>query len=262
MIRTDQYVHGYATASQTMALRTADNFATFFTPYISPGMTLLDVGCGPGTITVGLASKVNPGKVVGIDIGSSEVARATDRAKSLGLTNAEFEVMDATSLQFKDGQFDAVFSCMALEHIPDAAGAVREIARVLKPGGVVGLKGGLVSRAVIVPETMAWRELATVYLAVWKAGGGHPEMGLEQLDLVKQAGLAIADVTGFFETRPARREFSERLVAPSFVERAVALGVATREQLQTLSANIEKWEQTPGAFMLPASVQVIARKPG
>jgi ubiquinone/menaquinone biosynthesis C-methylase UbiE len=196
MAGKSEYVHRYGTASQTMSVRTVDNFATFFVPYLSPGMTLLDVGSGPGTITVGLAEKVKPGRVVGIDIGESEVAKATENAKAKRLANTRFEVMDATALKFKDGEFDAVFTCMTLEHIPDAAGVIREIARVLKPGGVAGLKGGLPSRIVVVPEPKGWRDIKEVYLAVWKAGGGHPEMGLEQLALLKQAGLRSLFIIG------------------------------------------------------------------
>lgn len=103
MTGKSEYVHGYVTASQTMAVRTADNFASFFTSYLTPGMSLLDVGCGPGTITVGLAAKVAPGQVVGIDVGASEVAKAAEHANSLGLKNTRFEVGDATALKFKDG---------------------------------------------------------------------------------------------------------------------------------------------------------------
>lgn len=264
MTGKNEYVHGYATASRTMSGRTADNFASFFIPHLLPGMSVLDIGCGPGTITVGLAAKISPGQVVGIDIGASEIAKAAELAKSLGLANARFEVRDATALKFIDGEFDAVFSSAALEHIKDAASVVREMARVLKPGGVLGLKGGLPSRRVVVPETPVMIRLGEVYLAVWKAAGGHPEMGLEQIDLVRNAGLSVVDVGGTFETRMAERlplDFSERLVAPSFAERAEAIGVATRDELKSLAAGVAQWERTPGGFWLIPWIELVAKKP-
>ncbi|MBI4307076.1 MAG: methyltransferase domain-containing protein [Chloroflexi bacterium] len=257
------YIHGYAKASQWMASRTADNFAAFFQPYLSSGMDLLDVGCGPGTITVGLAAITSPGSVVGIDIAASEVEKANAHSKELGCSNATFDVGNATALQFEDAHFDAVFSSALLEHVPDAAGALREMKRVLKPGGVIGLKGGVPSRHIFVPEPRVKTRIWEIGMAVWEAMGGHPEMGLEQLDLVKEAGLLPVDVTGTFWTLPAHlAHYSERLLAKSYVKTAGELGLASLSELKQMATEIEAWEKTPGAFSLVAWIEVVAKKPG
>lgn len=259
--RQTGYVHGHEAASKDMAARTAENFAAFFVPRLSPGMSLLDVGCGPGTITLGLAQLVAPGRVIGIDMGPSEVAKAAKLASEKGLTNTSFELGDAVAMRFGDAAFDVVYSSNALEHVPDSSAAVREIARVLKPGGVLGVKGGLASCNRLVPEPRETTRVLEIYLAVWKDMGGHPEMGIEQLQLLKRAGLSIEEVSGTFHTRQAQSiHFSERLVEQSFMQRANSLGVEPSE-LKKLAEGIAAWEQDPEAFLLQAVVQVVAKKP-
>lgn len=139
---SQNYVHGYTSASQTMAIRTAEREAAFFLPLLRPGMSLLDVGCGPGTITLGLARYLNPGKMVGVDFGAGEVERASAYAKEQQVSNVEFKVGDSTDLQFRDGEFDAVFTSAMLEHVPERERAIDEMLRVLKSGGVIGMRGG------------------------------------------------------------------------------------------------------------------------
>jgi ubiquinone/menaquinone biosynthesis C-methylase UbiE len=102
-------------------------------------MHLLDCGCGPGSITLDLAEVVAPGEVVGIDIGSAEVAAASAAAASRGCTNVRFERADVYELPFPDGTFDAAFAHAVLQHLDDPRRALKEMRRVLKPGGVAGI---------------------------------------------------------------------------------------------------------------------------
>jgi len=118
-----------------MATRTASRAAAFFLPYLRPGMQLLDVGCGPGAITLGLAQTVAPGEVVGVDIQASQVDRARALAAERRITNARFEVADINRLPFPDGSFDAVFAHTVLMHLREPVRALEEMRRVLRPGG-------------------------------------------------------------------------------------------------------------------------------
>src|SRR5262249_34936469 len=93
-----------------MAARTAAKEAAFFLPHLRPGMQLLDVGCGPGSITLGLAGVVGPGVVVGIDVDPTQVEQARALALERGVTNVRFEVADLYRLPFPDGSFDAAFA--------------------------------------------------------------------------------------------------------------------------------------------------------
>lgn len=255
------YTHGYATASQTMATRTADTFATFLLPHLTSGMRLLDVGCGPGTITVGLAERVAPGEAVGVDIGPSEVECAKANATESGVTNLTFEIGEATALPFPNGRFDAVFSCATLEHVPQREGAIKEMYRVLRRGGIIGLRGGVVSGSIVQPQTSEWVDLWHIYSAVAVHNGMNPDFGIEQPRLLLDAGFTNLKVTGYYESRnPDGRDYAQRIVAPRFVEQATALGVADEGRLRHLSKAIEARGRRPDAFMLVAWVDVVGWK--
>ena len=78
----EQYTMGYGPAATAiMAQRTAESHAAFFLPHLEPGMSLLDCGCGPGTITLGFADLVAPGEVVGTEIEEAHVALARARPR-------------------------------------------------------------------------------------------------------------------------------------------------------------------------------------
>ena len=116
--RPDHYIVGYSPLTrQRHASRTVVRQAAFFLPHLRPGMSLLDCGCGPGTITIGLAQIVNPGQVVGIDMESSMVERARALGREQGLPNVHFQVANVFELPFSDGSFDAIFAHTLLYHL-------------------------------------------------------------------------------------------------------------------------------------------------
>jgi ubiquinone/menaquinone biosynthesis C-methylase UbiE len=121
-----------------LALRTAAKEGAFFLPYLRPGMRLLDLGCGPGSITLGLAEKVAPGEVVGVDLQPSQVAQAQELSAARGVKNVRFEIADVYRLPFPDASFDAVFAHVVLMHLREPVRALMEMRRVLRPGGIVG----------------------------------------------------------------------------------------------------------------------------
>ncbi len=120
------------------AARTADNSSAFFLPHLKPGMSLLDCGCGPGTITIGLAEVLAPGRVVGIDLYEPRLEQARALAAERGADNVSFQVASVYELPFDDDTFDAAFENGMLEHVDDPEKAAREIHRVLRHGGVFG----------------------------------------------------------------------------------------------------------------------------
>src|SRR4029077_5283180 len=100
----------------------------------------LDVGCGPGTITLGLAQLVAPGEVIGIDIQTSLIERAASLEKARGQTNLRFEHADLYALPFADRCFDAAFGNGVLMHLAEPMRALAQLRRVLRPGGVIGVR--------------------------------------------------------------------------------------------------------------------------
>src|SRR5436305_15099046 len=114
----EQYTIGYGDAADRwMRQRTAAVDAAFFLPHLWRGARVLDVGCGPGSITVGLAETVAPGEVIGVDCEPLQIERAAALAEGRALTNLHFEVASAYELPYPDASFDAVFAHFLLGNV-------------------------------------------------------------------------------------------------------------------------------------------------
>ncbi len=236
--------------------------ADFMIVHLKPGMRLLDVGCGTGSITVGLAGYISPGDVIGIDSGEAEINTAVESAKDLGLINVKFQIADPTSLPFVENEFDAVFAGSAIEFIPDATAAIDQIARVLKPGGVVGLSGGTPSRHIALPDEPFIHRYREIHRAVRVSRGEHPEMGIEQIGLLRSAGFVELDITGTFETRPANADHANVFSSDKFVQEAESIGASTRREIEKLAVDIRAYAGVPDALGLVPSIRVVAKLPG
>src|ERR1700709_528610 len=102
------YVHGHAeSVLRSHSWRTAENSAGYLLPSLRPGLDLLDVGCGPGTITVDLAARVAPGRVVGLAVSADPLAEARATAERAEVA-VRFEVGDVYALAEPDDSFDVV----------------------------------------------------------------------------------------------------------------------------------------------------------
>jgi ubiquinone/menaquinone biosynthesis C-methylase UbiE len=122
----EQYTMGYGPAATAIiAMRTAQSHAAFFL-YLKAGMSLLDCGCGPGTITAGFAELVAPGEVVGTEIEESHVAIARENAAKRNVRNVRFEAADIYELPFADASFDAVFISAVLGNLREPIRGLRE----------------------------------------------------------------------------------------------------------------------------------------
>src|SRR5687768_674086 len=123
----DEYTHGHhASVLRIHSWRTVENSAAYLIPHLQVGSAVLDVGSGPGTITIDLAKRVRPGRVIGVDASADVVASATGLAASDGVQNAEFRVGDAYTLDFDDATFDVVHAHQVLQHVGRPVDALRE----------------------------------------------------------------------------------------------------------------------------------------
>src|SRR5579859_2677926 len=122
MATTAAYTPGHSqNATDFMAKRSLDSHGAFFAPHLARGLSVLDCGCGPGSITLGIAALCAPAKVVGIDFGTSQIEHARAAAKGRGLANVEFRTADCTALPFADASFERVFSHALMEHLSEPA---------------------------------------------------------------------------------------------------------------------------------------------
>ena len=119
-------------------------------PYLRSGLSLLDVGCGPGTITVDLARRVAPGSVIGVDRERAVIAEATRLLDAGNVGNVQFKPADVYSLEFDDQSFDVVHAHQVLQHLTDPVApwlrCVAWCARVGSWRSVIAITGALCGR--------------------------------------------------------------------------------------------------------------------
>src|ERR1700759_1026794 len=172
------YTHGHAeSVLRSHRTRTAENSAAYLLPHLRAGLSLLDIGSGPGTITADLAERVAPGPVTALEM--TEAALAVTRAEfeRRGYGSGRLVTGDIHELPFPPGSFDVVHAHQVLQHVADPVTALREMVRVCRPGGLVAVRDGDYSGFTWYPELPGldrWREL---YQAAARANGGGPDAG-------------------------------------------------------------------------------------
>jgi len=198
-MQATDYSLGYSDALLGfMSQRTADTHAAFFTTHLQPGWRVLDAGCGPGTITLGLARAVRPGQVTGVDLEDSQCAGAREEAEREGL-NVDFRKASIYDLPFENESFDAVFSHAVFTHLTDPAAALIELRRVLKPGGLIGLRAGDLGGFLIDAWSDEPEQAMKAYVEREMSSGKEPNIGRKLGRLLQQAGFHVQQHSASYE---------------------------------------------------------------
>ncbi|MET0773649.1 MAG: methyltransferase domain-containing protein [Candidatus Limnocylindrales bacterium] len=261
-----RYVHGHhESVLRSHRWRTAANSAAYLLPHLAPGMRLLDVGCGPGSITIDLAALVAPGEVSGIDAGEAPLADARDAATTAGAANVTFRVADGMALPFEDRSFDVVHAHQVLQHVPDPVGMLREMRRVIRPGGIVAARDSDYAAFTWYPSTAALDEWLDLYRRVARASGGDPDAGRSLLAWAHAAGFS--DVTAgasawCFATDEDRAWWgglwTERALRSTYATQSLALGLADQDVLERISAGWRAWSAEPDGWFAILHGEIIA----
>ncbi|WP_461144353.1 methyltransferase domain-containing protein [Salinifilum aidingensis] len=263
-----EYGQGHAeSVVRSQQWRTAANSAAYLEPELRPGRSVLDVGCGPGTITADLAGRVSPGRVLGIDPAAAVLEQAREHAA--GLDNVAFARGDATALEVGADAFDIVHAHQVLLHLADPVAALREMLRVAKPGGVVAVRDTDYAAAFWYPADPRLDRWQAVYRAVSRANGAEPDGGRHLLAWAHEAGAVDVRPSASIWCHSAPEErawwggmWAQRILDSRIAERAVAGGHATREELAEISAAWREWAAHPdGWFAIPHG-EVRCRPPG
>lgn len=254
----EDYMHDYdgALTKQVIMGRTADTHAAFLLPHLRAGMGLLDCGCGPGTITAGLAQATAPGDVIGIDLEEGQLELARENAAKLGLSNLTFESCSVYELPYQDASFDAVFSNAMLEHLQDPMAVLKEMRRVLKPGGIIGIRTIDLAATLIAPEDATLKRANEIWLKYRQHCGGDPFIGRRLRALLREAGLArtVGSATSeTWGTPQLTQSFMSVLTAeftgPKITEAAIQERWADQEQMEGAAHALRVWGGHPDAFM-------------
>lgn len=238
----------HASVLRTHSRRTAENSIPYLLPHLSPTMKLLDVGCGPGSITVDLAKRVPQGHVTGIEYMPEPLEVARSLAASQGVQNVDFQVGDIHELPFEDGSFDIVHVHQVLQHVRDPVKGLREMKRVCKKGGLVAVRESAGMKWFPQLEALdQWKDLHT---RVSKAKGGNPDPGSWIHVWAKEAGFKEDDVRSSagswcFSGKQEREWWSgvwvERVLKSSFGEMAVKGGHCERQDLERIAEGWREW---------------------
>jgi ubiquinone/menaquinone biosynthesis C-methylase UbiE len=250
----EEYVHGYsAEHREFLSVRTAGQHADFFLPYLKQGMRLLDCGCGQGAITTDLAALISPGEAVGIDMGTSQIDAAREWAVSKGQQNISFEVGDIYEIPFSTASFDAVFANTVLEHVSDPGRAMREMLRVLKPGGVVGLADPDYGTLIQEPSTPLSLELREILLR-FSLETGSPFYARNMRRYLLESGFVrpVSFVQAYgTHTVDDNRFAIEKVQIPSLKSlrpRIIERGLADHAKIDAMIADARAWSERPDGF--------------
>ena len=259
----DTYTHGHQEAVlRSHRWRTAANSAGYLLPHLRPGLDLLDVGCGPGTITKELAPAVAPGRVVGIDREPAvieEAGRGSDGS-------VRFARGDVYRLDFAPATFDVVHAHQVLQHLSDPVAALTEMRRVLRPGGLLAVRDADYGAFVWDPAEHRldrWRE---IYTQVATRNGADANSGRRLPSWVAAAGFRnfeVSSSTWTFADRDSREwwtsSWAERTIGSSFAEQALEYGFSTRGELDQVAAGWREWGEQPDGLFVVVHVEVLAR---
>ena len=266
----ETYIHGHSDpVLRSHRWRTAQNSAAYLLPHLADGQRLLDVGCGPGTLTVDLARRVGPsGAVVGIDLAAAVLQEATAHATAQGTGNVTFRTGDFRAGELPDRSFDVVHAHQVLQHLRDPVGALAVMARLARPGGIVAARDGDYPAFVWTPPDPRLDRWLEIYMAVSDRNGGRGDAGRWLLRWALDAGLT--DVTYPTSTwtfaTPGDRAWwgdlwAERTVASSLADQAVEYGVATRAELDEVAGGFRAWAERPDGTFVLLHGEIVARSP-
>jgi ubiquinone/menaquinone biosynthesis C-methylase UbiE len=265
----DRYTHGHhESVLRSHRWRTAENSAAYLLPHLRPGLSLLDVGCGPGTLTCDLADRVAPGPVLGLDSSAEVVAAAEAEATERGTENVSFATGDVYALDHADDSFDVVHAHQVLQHLTEPVAALQELRRVVRPDGVVAVRDSDYATFTWAPPSPRLTRWLDLYHQVVECNGAEADAGRHLATWVRAAGFTDVEVSSSTWTfaDPESRAWwgdlwADRVgVADSaFAKQALDYGLSTRDELAELATGWRDWAGKEDGVFVVLHVEVLAR---
>lgn len=260
---SETYLHGHhESVLRSHSWRTAQNSAAYLLDRLTPGTSVLDVGCGPGTITADFARLVDDGRVVGLERVPEPLEQA--RAAAAGLDNVTLDVGDVYELPYADGEFDVVHAHQVLQHLTDPVAALREMSRVCRPGGVIAVRDADYGAMTWFPDDPRLQRWQEIYRRTARAIGAEPDAGRHLKSWALQAGLTdvVSTASVWCYAAPDEVEWwsgqwADRVLHSNFHEQALAL--TDQAELEELSAAFRWWGEQSDAWFLVPHGEVVAR---
>jgi ubiquinone/menaquinone biosynthesis C-methylase UbiE len=249
------YTHGHhESVLRSHRWRTAENSAAYLLPYLRADQHLLDVGCGPGTLTLDLRRRVAAVTALEQTAEALDLARA--EAARQGVSGVEFAVGDVHALELADDFFDVVHAHQVLQHVADPVQALREMRRVTRPGGVVAARDSDYAAFAWFPRLPALDEWMALYQQCARANGGEPDAGRRMLSWARAAGFreVTPSASVWCFATPEDRAWwggmwADRILQSAMARQALDAGFATPSDLQAISTAWQEWAAAPDGFL-------------
>jgi SAM-dependent methyltransferase len=259
--------HGQKEVREIYEQRGLDSTYPQLTPYLSTGDHVLDVGCGPGTVTLDVAKAVYPGEVVGIDPTEESIARGNESSDNRGVKNARFQVGNALALEFGDREFDVVYALSVFGYLPEPAKALAEMRRVTRKKGWVFVtmeeEGPLIRH----PPCPVYEKVRAILHQYW-TDPGDPDhyydwhLGRRSLELFKGAGLTNITIENrphgirFRGEEPMSIEYDLRFLdheqmAREFYSKIFYHRALDKETVLQARDELKRWAAHPHATVIP-----------
>ena len=230
---------------------------------LKPGMLVADFGCGIGAVSRMLAEMVGPtGGVTAIDANEDQMEQAAHLCEQGGQINVSFWKADACATQLPDSVFDLVYCRFLLIHLPDPDACLREMRRVLKPGGIIVVEDGDLGSAGSVPPS-ALNAFADLFTRLGPVRGVNYLLGKDLYHMVARAGFHDAEIEIH---QPAASRGENRALLKWSIEEAgegcVDAGLLTREQLDQTLAEMQTAMDDPNVLVLMPRMSLVSARKG
>lgn len=267
MSRDGTYMHGHhESVLRSHRRRRAEDSAAYLLASLEPGQSLLDVGCGPGTITADLAERVAPGRVTALEATAEALELTRREAAERGQTNIDFVVSDVHALDIADDTFDVVHAHQVLQHVVDPVQALREMRRVCKPGGIVAARDGDYAAFTWFPAVPELDEWLALYERAARANGGEPDAGRRLLSWVQAAGfsdITATSSTWCFATPDDRAwwggMWADRIRESDIARQLVTSGLASQADLDRIAQGWRTWAAADDGWISLLHGEVLCR---
>ncbi|MBK8437488.1 MAG: methyltransferase domain-containing protein [Austwickia sp.] len=266
-VSSGQYTHGHHPSVVSMhQRRTAQDSAAFLLAHLRPGQALLDLGCGPGSITLDLAARVAPGPVLGVDASATVIETARAAAAERADCTTRFAVGDLYALDLPDDSFDIVFAHQVLQHLTDPVAALREMARVIRPGGLIAVRDADFATFSWYPAHDGLTRWLALYREVCHANGAQPDAGRRLPAWARAAGLTDVQVSTstWSYHDPSERTawahgWAHRVTESALGDRARELDLADSDELAAIADAWHDWAREPDGWFAMIHGELIAR---
>ena len=264
----DVYLHGHhASVLASHGARTAADSAAYRLPHLRDGLHVLDVGCGPGTITLDLAEAVGPtGGVVGVENVAGPLAEARRIAAARGDRRARFALADVMALPYAAASFDVVHAHQVLQHLTDPVGALHEMARVTRPGGLVAVRDVDYGSMIWHPDSEGMTRWLDVYRRLARLNRAEPDAGRHLVAWAHAAGLHRLTPSASLWTYATPEQcawwgaaWARRTLESTFATQALERGLLTVDGLAAVSEAWRAWSVHPDAWFAMTHAEVLAR---